>query len=61
MTKFKRILIFAVIILLLSLYGIAFYFSIKQGKNSPEIIVLCIASICVISVFIGILIKIFKK
>lgn len=61
MTKLKRILIFAVIIILLGFYGIAIYYALTQGENSGEIIVVCIASTCVLSVFVGIILKIIKN
>ncbi|WP_273321126.1 hypothetical protein [Vallitalea guaymasensis] len=61
MTNLKRVLIFAVIIILLGFYGIAIYYALTNGENSGEVIVFCIASTCVLSVFIGIILRIRKN
>lgn len=60
MTRFKRILIFAVILLFFALYAIAIYYALTNGKNSLEIIVYCFASIGVLSVFIGFFMRYLK-
>jgi RsiW-degrading membrane proteinase PrsW (M82 family) len=61
MNNFKRVLIFAVIFILLGFYGIAIYYALAHGQNSGEVIVFCMASTCVLSIFVGIILRIIKN
>lgn len=61
MSKIKKIFIWLLILILLVLNGIAIYNAFSPSKNSGAIIIICIATTCVLSVFIKFILMYIKR
>ena len=56
----KRIFIFAIILGFISLYVVAIIYAFKGGENATSVIVGCFATIGVLSIFIGVILRYIK-